>query len=1193
MAQAVQDAPPDADFVARIQAEMEAEEAARRRPAAALPAGAPAAILAPALEMKGDDDREQKHQPSNPDPAPAAVPIAQAPAAALIVQAPAAVSSVADSQRRSIAVSREAALSRRAFLASQCDIFFGNGNAPVAAADPIAGSGLPAGYVSSARSLASLPVRHHEALIDATLPLFVSYTNATNDAERGAALLCIMAFPRVGLPRPSRGGQKWAGQSRSSKHIAEVLRAGAEAVLQSSSNVNVNAAAPEREAAPVAHLNIEQKRDSTHERLQRNALRALIHIRAGHLGKACGVLTQSPLPSQTAEMATKLRSLHPDATSAIPAPIPGAVRRPAVDEKQLQRILKRKVANGSGGGVSGWTGELLAIVAKNENVLHSLAMITRDIVNGVFTGTSAMQLLTACRLIGLAKGQPAAALNDQQPAAPAGVRPIAVGEPILKLASLYGLHTVEGAISPLFTSVQCGVGMPGGVEKAVHSIRAAIDRHGPGAIVVQTDISNAFNSVDRGRMVDSVLKTGSLSPIHQLFHGVYAQPSALLVYGNDGNLLANIPSQQGSRQGCQLASLGYSLVVQPLYLQALRTAKRAVTGVAIIDDFTLIGMPEDVLVVYDEFVKLARTINLTVQPKKSAGVWPYPTDAPVALQQEFSKRGLPTKLGNLEVLGAMIGPDDVASEKFVSQKVDEMNVFFDGIRNPYLPAQDKLQLLRKCGLPMPAYLTRVMPANITRRSMMRFDDRVLQTAVSVDLLDLPELSDLVEASRDDDPTAAVAQRPLLSALDKAPTNCSVAFAMLRLPIRAGGLGLRRVATTCDAAYLASSLSTVKMIEKIKPVVSWTAAQDRTIQQVNISLTRLRQSSPRLSEMLKSTAELQWSEMKVSEPIRHHQRSMVAALEAERLAALLASASTPVDAKARIRSTSVPGAGDWVTYGATAPSRIIDPESFRLLVRLRLGLDLARSLPKICACRARNGPPSTEMHASHLVSCNLISGPIATRHNAIVSFFARLARDVHLTVVQEAYEFQREHHNRPDLLITSNGSETVIVDASFTDPGAKSFRVAASKRALAAADLRVTKKTRQWAPLTQQHKAKFFALVVEAHGAWSKDAHSLLQWIAHKAAMSPQHRLDGFGVSTTGAGFTQRQYIRDVRIAVSFELQRHNAAIVRAGAQRLELARSDAARGAGGGGGGHEAVLQARIAHGQAVPAFVIDRAGDG
>src|SRR5688572_14145104 len=104
-----------------------------------------------------------------------------------------------------------------------------------------------------------------------------------------------------------------------------------------------------------------------------------------------------------------------------------------------------------------------------------------------------------------------------------------------------------------------------------------------------------------------------------------------------------------------------------------------------------------------------------------------------------------------------------------------MNVFFDGIRNPYLPAQDKLQLLRKCGLPMPAYLTRVMPANITRRSMMRFDDRVLQTAVSVDLLDLPELSDLVEASRDDDPTAAAAQRPLLSALDKAPTNCSVAF----------------------------------------------------------------------------------------------------------------------------------------------------------------------------------------------------------------------------------------------------------------------------------------------------------------------------------------------------------------------------------------------------------------------------------
>ena len=74
----------------------------------------------------------------------------------------------------------------------------------------------------------------------------------------------------------------------------------------------------------------------------------------------------------------------------------------AVDEALLRRVISSKLKNGSAGGPSGWTGELVAPLADDEECLQGLAALVRDILNGVLDANS-RSLLMASLLIPGAK----------------------------------------------------------------------------------------------------------------------------------------------------------------------------------------------------------------------------------------------------------------------------------------------------------------------------------------------------------------------------------------------------------------------------------------------------------------------------------------------------------------------------------------------------------------------------------------------------------------------------------------------------------------------------------------------------------------------------------------------------------------------------------------------------------------------
>lgn len=101
--------------------------------------------------------------------------------------------------------------------------------------------------------------------------------------------------------------------------------------------------------------------------------------------------------------------------------------------------------------------------------------------------------------------------------------------------------------------------MPGGAEAAVHASRRFLTSMEPDSVFVKLDISNAFNSLHRDRMLSSV---NSLLPeLAPYCHLAYEEPSKLK-FGS-----YTIYSRMGPQQGDPLGPLLFCLPLQPALLK--------------------------------------------------------------------------------------------------------------------------------------------------------------------------------------------------------------------------------------------------------------------------------------------------------------------------------------------------------------------------------------------------------------------------------------------------------------------------------------------------------------------------------------------------------------------------------------------------------------------------------------------------
>jgi hypothetical protein len=374
------------------------------------------------------------------------------------------------------------------------------------------------------------------------------------------------------------------------------------------------------------------------ENARRAALRA---VQDGALGKAARILSdvQHPLPQ---DLQAALQALHPTA----PTPTLGSSDHPIGEDFTVEDLHDTLLSfpPGSSGGFSGLMPQHLQSdkTAAYLRCLEELARLCSDFAWGRLSPLCATALAGA-RLIPLGKA------NN-------GVRPIAIGETIRRIAGKLLVSKYQSPVSSSFAPLQMGVGIRGGAETLIHKVRQwhsnALPFHG----LLQLDFQNAFNSVSRQHLLQSVDKHCPL--FSHYARACYSAPATLFATG------FTLSSQEGEHQGCPCGPLFFSASVQDLIANITLPTSDAWTH-WYLDDGYLAGP----LAFLDTQLPIleahARTIGLKLNRSKSTVLVTSEEELPEALLA-----GIPriTPSMCVRVLGSPVG-DDIQCQQWIADHI--------------------------------------------------------------------------------------------------------------------------------------------------------------------------------------------------------------------------------------------------------------------------------------------------------------------------------------------------------------------------------------------------------------------------------------------------------------------------------------------------------------------------------------------
>ena len=121
------------------------------------------------------------------------------------------------------------------------------------------------------------------------------------------------------------------------------------------------------------------------------------------------------------------------------------------------------------------------------------------------------------------------------------VRPIAVGETLRRLAAKCLQKSTLPAVSGYLLPHQVGMKVPNAAELVARKVNAWHQGAREDEIIVQVDLSNAFNSVDRNVLLREVRER--VPALYPYAHACYSSPATL--FGNGYELESSCGVQQG------------------------------------------------------------------------------------------------------------------------------------------------------------------------------------------------------------------------------------------------------------------------------------------------------------------------------------------------------------------------------------------------------------------------------------------------------------------------------------------------------------------------------------------------------------------------------------------------------------------------------------------------------------------------
>ena len=348
-----------------------------------------------------------------------------------------------------------------------------------------------------------------------------------------------------------------------------------------------------------------------------------------------------------------------------------------------------------------------------------------------------------------------------------GIRPIAVGCTLRRLAAKCASLFAKQSIPDLLAPRQLGYGITGGVEAAVHAARCYLQNLQQGEVLVKVDFKNAFNSIRRDKMLLAVEEL--IPEILPFVHSVYCSPS-FLMWGEEV-----IYSSEGVQQGDPLGPLLFCLTIHKLCKKLTSEF-----NVFYLDDGTVGGYCDDVVQDVKMIEEGAGALGLQLNRGKTELICTDPVSRKVFLSAFPDVKSVDPECAVL--LGSPIGNSN-SVDVFIKEKINLLKVLGD--RLCLLHVQDAIILLRNSlAIPKVLHLLRTAPCCLSS-TLQDFDQLLKSLLGKISNIDFHE------------------NEP--------------AWLQATLPVSYGGLGIRSVVHLAPSAFLASADGSANLVKQLLPL----------------------------------------------------------------------------------------------------------------------------------------------------------------------------------------------------------------------------------------------------------------------------------------------------------------------------------------------------------------------------------------
>jgi hypothetical protein len=661
-------------------------------------------------------------------------------------------------------------------------------------------------------------------------------------------------------------------------------------------------------------------------------------------------------------------------------------------------------------------------------------------------------LLCAAKLVAIPKRP-----IDAQASLVGSLRPIAIGEAFYRVLGKFALTSLASAALPFLSPTQYGLFLGGGPELVVHLVRGHLAAH-PDWGVLQLDLSNAFNTISRRLVLDTVrfYFPGALP----LVQWAYGSATPLLYHHYSSGELFQLPSVEGVRQGCALGSLLFAAAQQIVLAQLPSFNLFRPHLFALHDDNLLVGPPDLLLRAYEEYMTTFSRFNLRVNPDKCHLYLPPGVSAPVSVPFAVTSEGI-------DVLSIPVGSASYIRTQMDAVITSKLLVCAPLVALP--SAQLGLLLLRSCVASRIHYWLRCLAPTADLLPLLRtWDAKILETLLQI--LRLP---------------------PGFS------FPSPVAYAQLEWPVKLGGLGFPTAVTLWPSVFVASVVALTSHVHDSRPdfpLLSYPGFM--TASELWSSSFRplfLEDTDPAL-DTLSSLPETYVAKFE-----RRLRKAIIAVAHPPWLATL------PANDRIRMQSLSAKGASAWLRAIPAHAGLTLSDDDFQLAILIRLGCP--PHAPLMCKCDVYHG---LTPDLTHPLGCHFRGRAYqVTRHDIQLPIVHRLLRKAGwVSRLEPRHSFDDAPAPPPDArrpdIEAFLGDRGYTFDLCIPYPLAPTYRAAdGSSRALSHFErVKMTK----YAALSAAAQLTFMPLVVDVFGGLGPQFKQFLQLVA-----SHLSRVDSAGI----------------------------------------------------------------------------------